>query len=144
MPNSFQNVLSQLLMLRSQIKLTSYDLSDLHITGEFDNRPGTERFLRIFFCVVTYRTVPGRRCKRSTGYGAWSILHKFSRAIMNICILKFAIIPPKKQFVKIGKTEADSDSDNEKIICSRLQKKSIALVRCILIIHSCPDGHRLI
>ena len=24
------------LMLRSQIKLTSYDFSDLHITGEFD------------------------------------------------------------------------------------------------------------
>jgi len=79
------------LMLRSQIKLTSYDFSDLHITGEFDNRPGTGRFLRIFFCVVTYRTgagrrlymktsadawpgtvrrrtVPGRRCKRSTGH----------------------------------------------------------------------------
>ena len=36
-------------MLRSQIKLTSYDFSDVHITGEFDNRPGTGRFLRIFF-----------------------------------------------------------------------------------------------
>jgi len=79
------------LMLRSQIKLTSYDFSDLHITGEFDNRPGTGRFFRNFFCVVTYRTgagrrlymktsadarpgtvrrrtVPGRRCKRSTGH----------------------------------------------------------------------------
>jgi len=79
------------LMLRSQIKLTSYDFSDLHITCEFDNRPGTGRFLRIFFCVVIYRTgagrrlymktsadarpgtvrrraVPGRRCKRSTGH----------------------------------------------------------------------------
>ena len=76
-------------MLRSQIKLTSYDFSNLHITGKFDNRPGTGRFLRIFSCVVTYRTgagrrlymktsadarpgtvrrrtVPGRRCKRST------------------------------------------------------------------------------
>ena len=48
------------LMLRSQIKLTSYDFSDLHITGEFDNRPGTGRFLRIFFCVVTFRTGAGR------------------------------------------------------------------------------------
>ena len=80
-----------LLMLRSQIKLASYDFSNLHITGEFDNRPGTGRFLRIFSCVVTYRTgasrrlymktsadarpgtvrrrtVPGRRCKRSTGH----------------------------------------------------------------------------
>jgi len=78
-------------MLRSQIKLTSYDFSDLHITGEFDNRPGTGRFLRICLCVVIYRTgagrrlymktsadswpgtvrrrtVPGRRCKRSTGH----------------------------------------------------------------------------
>ena len=78
-------------MLRSQIKLTSYDFSDLNITGKFDNRPGTGRFLRIFFCVVTYRTgaarrlymktsadarpgtvrrrtVPGRRCKTSTGH----------------------------------------------------------------------------
>jgi len=24
-----------------KIKLTSYDFSDLHISGEFDNRPGT-------------------------------------------------------------------------------------------------------
>ena len=32
-------------MLRSQIKLTSYDFSDLHTTGEFDNRPGTGRAL---------------------------------------------------------------------------------------------------
>ena len=75
------------LMLWSQIKLTSYDFSDVHITGEFDNRPGTVRFLRIFSCVVTYRTctvrrlymktsagarrcrtVPCRRCKRSAGH----------------------------------------------------------------------------
>ena len=78
-------------MLRSQIKLTLYDFSHLHITGEFDNRPGTGQSLRIFFCMVTYRTgagqrlymktsadarsgtvrrrtVPGRRCKRSTGH----------------------------------------------------------------------------
>ena len=53
--------LYQLLMLRSQIKLTSYDFSDLHITGEFNNRPGTGRFLRIFFCAVTYRKGAGRR-----------------------------------------------------------------------------------
>jgi len=32
-----------LVMLWSQIKLTSYDFSDLHITGEFGNRPGTGR-----------------------------------------------------------------------------------------------------
>jgi len=48
-------------MLWSQIKLTSYDFSDLHITGKFDNRPGTGQFLRIFSCVVTYRTGAGRR-----------------------------------------------------------------------------------
>jgi len=71
-------------MLWSQLKLTSYDFTDLHITGEFDNRPGTGRFLRIFYFVVTYRTGAGRRlymitsadarpgtvrrCKRSAGH----------------------------------------------------------------------------
>jgi len=67
---------------------------DLQITGEFDNRPGTGRFLRIFSCVVTYRTgagrrlymitsadtrpatvrhrmMPGQRCKPSTTYGTF-------------------------------------------------------------------------
>ena len=57
-------------MLRSQIKLTSYDFSDLHITGEFDNRPGTGRFLRIFFCMVTYRTGAGRRLYMKTSVDA--------------------------------------------------------------------------
>ena len=57
-------------MLRSQIKLTSYDFSDLHNTGEFDNRPGTGRFLRIFFCVVTYRTGTGRRLYMKTSADA--------------------------------------------------------------------------
>ena len=47
---------SVMVMLWSQIKLTSYDFSDVHITGKFDNRPGTGQFLRIFSCVVTYRT----------------------------------------------------------------------------------------
>ena len=36
-------------MLWSQIKLTSYDFSDLHITGEFDNRSGTEQFFRSLY-----------------------------------------------------------------------------------------------
>jgi len=40
-------------MLWSQINMTSYDFTDLHITGE--------RFLIIFSCVVTYRTGAGRR-----------------------------------------------------------------------------------
>jgi len=72
------------LMLWSQIKLTSHDSSDLHITGEFDNRPGTGRFLRCSSCVVTYRTGASlrlymktsadarprtvRHCKRSAGH----------------------------------------------------------------------------
>ena len=47
-------------MLWSQIRLTTYDFSDLHITGEFDNRPGIGRFLRNFSCVVTYCTGGGR------------------------------------------------------------------------------------
>jgi len=57
-------------MLRSQIKLTSYDFSDVQITGEFDNRPGTERFLRIFSGVVTYRTGAVRRLYMKTSAGA--------------------------------------------------------------------------
>ena len=55
------NCENRVLTKLSQIKLTTYDFSDLQITGEFDNRPGTGRFLRIFSCVVTYRTCGGRR-----------------------------------------------------------------------------------
>ena len=134
-------------MLRSQIKLTSYDFSDLHIIGEFDNRPGTGRFLRNLPCVVTYRTgagrrlymktsadarpgsvrrrtVPGRRSKRSTGHrtvpGRFYTI--FTCNDEYICISKFGIIPPKKQFVKLRKIEADSDSDcDEKHTCSNIQ-----------------------
>ena len=91
-------------MLWSQIKLTSYDFSDLHITGEFDNRPGTRQFLRIFSCVVTYRTGAGRHMYRymitvvdvvwcpagivrdQTMYRARPILHEFSRTLMDTFI----------------------------------------------------------
>ena len=111
-------------MLWSQIKLTSYDFSDLHITGEFDNRPGTGLFLSIFSCVVTYRTgagrrlyiktsadarpgtvrcrtVPGWRCKRSAGHRTvpGRFYTNFSRAMMNTFISKFAIILANKQVV---------------------------------------------
>ena len=37
------------ILLWSQIKLTSYDFSGLHITGEFDNRLGTGRVLKFSF-----------------------------------------------------------------------------------------------
>ena len=57
-------------MLWSQIKLTSYDFSDVHITGELDNRPGTGQFLRIFSCVFTYRTGAVRRLYMKTSAGA--------------------------------------------------------------------------
>ena len=57
-------------MLWSQIKLTSYDFSDVHIAGEFDNRTGTGRFLRIFSCVVTYRTGAVRHLYMKTSAGA--------------------------------------------------------------------------
>jgi len=56
-------------------------------------------------------------------------------------ISKFVNIPLKKQFVKIRKIEADSDSEgDENHTCSRLQKKFIALVRCMLIILSCSSN----
>jgi len=59
-----------LVMLWSQIKLTSYNFSDLHITVEFNNRPGTGQFLRFFTCVVTYRTGAARRLYMITSVGA--------------------------------------------------------------------------
>ena len=58
------------LMLRLQIKLTLYDFSDLHITGEFDNRPGTGIFFRMFSCVVTYHMGAGRRLFMETSADA--------------------------------------------------------------------------
>jgi len=48
---------------------------------------------------------------------------KFSCAMMYTEISKFTIIPPKKQVVKIRKTEADSVSDgSENHNCSKLKK----------------------
>jgi len=42
---------------------------------------------------------------------------------MKTFISKFAIIPPKKQVVKIRKSESDPDSTgDENYICSRLQQ----------------------
>jgi len=109
-------------MLWSQIKLKSYDFSDVHITGEVDNRPGTGRFLRIFSCMVTYRTGAVRHLYMKTLADARRC-RNFSRAIMNTFTSKFAIIPHKKQVVKIRQNEADSDSDyDENHTCSRLQK----------------------
>jgi len=56
-------------------------------------------------------------------YSARPIKHEFSRAIMKTFISKFAIIPPKKQVVKIRKSESDPDSTgDENYICSRLQQ----------------------
>ena len=57
-------------MLWSQMKLTSYDFSDLHITGEFDNRPGTGGFFRNLYWVVTYRTGACRRLNMKTSADA--------------------------------------------------------------------------
>jgi len=128
-------------MLRSQIKLTSYDFSGLHITGKFDNRPGTGPFKKINLawshierapagvCIWKHRPMPDR-----APYGVVRDQPDIVRCLADftriftcndeyICISKFAIIPSKKQFVKIRKIEADSDSDgDEKHTCWRLQK----------------------
>ena len=118
-------------MLWSQIKLTTYDFSDLQITGEFDNRPGTGRFLRNFSCVVTYRTAGGRRLYMISSGDARpgtvrcpdgvvrdqpdtvqcpanfaQMKHIFTRNDENNNIKMFAIIPLKKQVVKIRNTDA--------------------------------------
>jgi len=142
------------IMLWSQIKLTSYDFSDFHITG---------RFLRFFSCMFTYRTgagrrlytitsadarpgtvrcrtVPGRRCKRSAEhrtvpgqfytnfYVQWYI-HLYQNS---------PPFPPKKQVVNIRKIEADSDRDvEENHTCSKLHKFQKKLDGCMLIILSC-------
>jgi len=75
------------------------DFSDLQITGEFDNRPCTGRLLRIFFCVVTYRTGAGRRLYMIIGQCpaghrttsdtncGWSSVARCSwKCILRICI----------------------------------------------------------
>jgi len=50
------------LMLWSQIKLTSYDFRDLQIT-DYDNRPGTGRFVTFFPCVyISYMRQPESVC----------------------------------------------------------------------------------
>jgi len=47
---------------------------------------------------------------------------EFAGAMVNSFISKFAIIPPKKQVVKIKKIAADSDIDGDgNHTCSRLQ-----------------------
>ena len=135
-------------MLWLQIKLTSYDSSDVHITGEIDNRPGTRRFLTIFFCVVTYRTgtvrrlymktsagarpgtvqcrtVPCRRYIRSAGHRTVPGRFYTNFHVKNCIHLhkKSPIFYKKKHVIKIRKIEADSDSDcDENHTCSRLQK----------------------
>jgi len=59
-----------------------------------------------------------------TPYCARPILREFSGAMVNSFVSKFAIIPLKKQVVKIKKIEADSDIDGDgNHTCSRLQKK---------------------
>jgi len=124
-------------MLWSQIKLTSYDFTDLHITGEFDNRLGNGRFLRIFSCVVTYRTGAGRRltsadarpgtvrrCKRSAGHLTvpGRFYANFQVQSGEFIYIKNCHNSSKKQFVKIKKIEADFDIDGDgNHTCSGLQ-----------------------
>jgi len=58
-----------------------------------------------------------------TPYGARPILREFSGAMVNSFISKCAIIPSKKQVVKIKKIAADSDIDGDgNHTCSRLQQ----------------------
>ena len=59
---------------------------------------------------------------------------------MDTFISKFAVIPPKKQVVEIRKIETVYDSNgDENHTCSRLQKNTIPLVRCMLIILCCSS-----
>ena len=122
-------------MLWSQIKLTSYDFTDLHITGEFANRPGTGRFLRFFSCVVTYRTGAGRRLiwlhRPMPGRATYGVVKDqpdtvrcpadFTRIFR--CNGEFIYIKICHQCVKIKKIKAYFDIDGDgNHTCSRLQK----------------------
>jgi len=138
-------------MLWSQIKLTSYDFSDLHITGEFDNRPGTGRFLRIFSCVVTYRTGAGRRLYIKTLTDARPSIVRcrtvpvrfytnFSRAVMITFISKFAIFPPKNRLLQKKDWGWLWQWWWWKPHLHKTAKISIALVGCRLIILSCSSN----
>jgi len=115
----------------------------VHITGEFDNRPGTRRVLGTFSCVDTYRTGACRRLYMITPADVrpGTVLcpsgvvrdepdtvrcpADFTRIVTyndEFFYLKFAIIPSKKQVVKIKKLESDSDSNgDENHTCSILQ-----------------------
>jgi len=117
--------------------------------------PGHRAILRNFYWVVTYRTAPAGVfiCKHRLmpGQAPYDVVIRdqpdtvqcpadFIRIFTSndeyiyISISKFAIIPPKKQVDKIRKIEANSDSDGaENHTCPRLQKNSIALVRCMFI-----------
>jgi len=130
-------------MLWSQIKLATYDFSDLHITGEFDNRPGTSRFLRNFSCLVRYRTGGGRllymissadarpgtvRCPDGVVRDTVQCQADFTRMkhiftwndVYNN--IKIRHHYSKETGLKMRNTDADSDSDGcENNTCWRLQ-----------------------
>jgi len=87
-------------MVWSQIKLTSYDFSDLHMTGEFDNCPGTgrikinqwniyvnaictsaktRRFSPVAVLLITHRPVPGPASSGArTGIGRFDSIWRLS------------------------------------------------------------------
>jgi len=89
-------------MLWSQIKLTSYDFSDVHITGEIDNRPIFKNFLLRGHISHGRRTASVyeniglsallKISRTRSPYGARPILHEFSRAMIS----EFAIISSKE------------------------------------------------
>jgi len=133
-------------MLWSQIKLTTYDISDLHITGEFYNRPDSGRFLRNSSCMVTYRTGGGRRLYMvSSAYTKPGTVRcpdcvvrdqPDTKRCLADCLrmkhiftcndvynnIKIRHLSLKKQVDKIRNTDADSKSDGcENDTCSRLQ-----------------------
>jgi len=110
-------------MIWSQIKLTSYDLTDLHITGEFDNRPGTGRFLKKFSWVSHIVRAPAGVCiwkhRPMLGQAPYGVVRDQPDTIR--CLADFTrIFRCNGEFIYIKichiikKIEADSDSDDDK------------------------------
>jgi len=90
-------------------KMPPYDFSDLQITGEIDNRPGTGRFSTFFPYVVTASVFDNiGRCPafieidRASYFTDFIQMKQISRTMMYMSRLSFTIML-QKHVVKMGR-----------------------------------------